>query len=208
MPLLFPLLIFCCTFRCCTLNLPGFRFRAFFSPRRSAFILLSTVFTFAPLGTFFLSSLCPPPPFLMATLVTGRWSCLASLFTALRICRAFACSLMSDVSARAMAVERNFSSFLAMRFFLRALASATFLIGRLLISASRWRNWLNCSLLMGISGLLYLSSSSRNQTGNAGFGSKVYLLYPASKRSILDFLDSTSKDPMAKVSASSRGSDG
>ena len=27
---------------------------------------------------FFLSSLCPPPPFLMATVVTFRWSCFAS----------------------------------------------------------------------------------------------------------------------------------
>mmetsp|Transcript_46314 Transcript_46314/g.122985 ORF Transcript_46314/g.122985 Transcript_46314/m.122985 type:complete len:246 (-) Transcript_46314:2128-2865(-) len=150
----------------------------------------------------------PPPPFFKATTETLRSSCLASFLTMDFICLAFACSLISGVFTSAIADPRSFSIRFCSRFFFRARASATFRMGRALISRSLSRYCFISSLEMGSSGLLNLSSSSVNQTGRASSRSKIQRLKDASMMSIRDFLESTSTEPRARVSASSWGSDG
>merc|ERR1712060_997387 len=63
-----------------------FRAAAFFKPRLSDFILLSTTLSFAPFGTLPFIIDLPPPPFLIATTWTLRSSCFASFRTSFRIC--------------------------------------------------------------------------------------------------------------------------
>mmetsp|Transcript_27561 Transcript_27561/g.67776 ORF Transcript_27561/g.67776 Transcript_27561/m.67776 type:complete len:247 (-) Transcript_27561:162-902(-) len=116
------------------------------------------------------------------------------------ISRALDTSGTSSWSMMVLARLRATSIFFSARFFLRNLASATFLMGR-------WSTLDKRSLASARSagskmggGRMNLRSSSRNHSGRSSSSSRLYLLYPSSMMRSRSFLRSIFL-PMARISA-------
>mmetsp|Transcript_8139 Transcript_8139/g.34218 ORF Transcript_8139/g.34218 Transcript_8139/m.34218 type:complete len:334 (-) Transcript_8139:1360-2361(-) len=105
----------------------------------------------------------------------------------------------------AVACRFTFSIFRCIFSFFRAFASAIFLGGLALISRCLARIWSTISLVTGIWGLLWRSSSCWNQEGTS-VSSKVYLLYPFSMTSLHFILPVFTRVPSASSSALSLSS--